>query len=422
MQLANLSPVTAQIIDIALKETPSFGKEFSLEQVEAILLAPLLALAKLEAPRIVTVIIDGVDEFKQPEGSNLPHVAAVLGEVATSLPSNARLLILSRPESAILTHIPTHVKRHDLTPKESYDDVQKYFEKELKELGKRHKLDHFPSPDQLDHLCNSVAGHLGCAKQLTTWLGTRLLYRTSATLQDDIQSISHLAGGNLDELYILILKHALPPTTDPDFKSFAAQLHKILECLAALKSPEIQPIAIICGLIKPENGFDVFKCLQRLSSLYASGTEEISERTIAEPHKSFFDFVFSRAPPKFRVDLATAHHELALSCFRIMREDLHFNMGGFDSPRLHNDDAPSKVPAHVIYACCKAAYHVQGSGKAFVGEIGVWIKESFLLWLEVMSLSGKITDLRESQSEAVLKTLKANTKVIQLYFLPFTNA
>jgi hypothetical protein len=160
--------------------------------------------------------------------------------------------------------------------------------------------------------------------------------------------------------------------------------------------------------------FDLIRCLKRIGSLYASGTEQISDDTTPQPHKSFFDFVMERAPPEFRVDLSAAHHELALSCFRIMRDELHFNMGGFDSPRLDNKEAPSKVPAHVIYACASVGYHIQGSGKAFVGEIGVWVKELFLFWLEVMGLSGNI-DRKASQPIAVLETLMANTKVIELY-------
>jgi hypothetical protein len=180
---------------------------------------------------------------------------------------------------------------------------------------------------------------------------------------------------------------------------------------------------MICALVKLNFSFDVGRCLKRIASLYASGIKNTTEDTIPQPHKSFFDLTASesRAPAEFLVDLPTAHHELALSCFRIMRDELHFNMGGFDSPQLDNDDAPSRVPAHVIYACSSVAYHMQGSGKVFVDEISDWAKESLLFWLEVMGLSGNI-DYKVSQPKAVLETFKTNTKVIQRYFLFFTNA
>jgi hypothetical protein len=136
--------------------------------------------------------------------------------------------------------------------------------------------------------------------------------------------------------------------------------------------------------------FDVLNCLKRIGCLYASGAELISEATRPQPHKSFFDFLTSlRAPPEFRVDRSIAHHELVTTCFRIMQEELHFNMGGFDSPQLDNHDAPCRVPEHVIYACASFIHHLVGSGQSFLPELHSWAKDLFLFWLEVLGLSGK---------------------------------
>jgi SOS-response transcriptional repressor LexA len=90
-----------------------------------------------------------------------------------------------------------------------------------------------------------------------------------------------------------------------------------------------------------------------------------------------------------------------------MKEELHFNMGGFDSTRLHNDDAPAQVPAHVVYACASFIHHVVGSGEPFLGELRSWAKNSFLFWLEVMGLSYKAR-----QGCDAMTTLKEHSQVI----------
>jgi hypothetical protein len=92
-----------------------------------------------------------------------------------------------------------------------------------------------------------------------------------------------------------------------------------------------------------------------------------------------------------------------------MQEELHFNMGGFDSPQLHNHNAPSKVPAHVVYACASFIHHVVGSGEPFLAELHSWAKKLFLFWLEVQGLSPNAGQGREAMT-----TLKKRSQVSHL--------
>jgi hypothetical protein len=390
-QIAETSPAAAHIIETALNRRPTLAHAFSLQQAEEIFLKPLCHLAEASPSITLVIVIDGVDEFETESGGTVYRdITCVLGKVAAELPTNARLVILSRPEDIIIEHISSHTRRHDLATKESFHDVQQYFDDELRKL----RVAGFPTDAHVDSLGKAAAGHFGWARQALRWLVTELQWIHNATLDSKIADICQDAGGDLDNLYLFILSRSLPPPGHRQRPSFMLQFQKLLRCLAALKSP--QPIHVIQELIQDES-FDTLKCLRHLSSIYAEGTEPVTLGTVPQPHKSFFDFITLRAVGDFHIDLATAHRELASSCFHIMKEQLHFNMGGFDSPFLHNSDAPLKVTAHVSYACSYFADHVESSGTPFVDEIHHWTKELFLFWLEVLILlhSG-VTDVKKT--------------------------
>jgi hypothetical protein len=338
---------------------------------------PLRQLAENSPFLRLVVVIDGVDEFQPADGVHLWEVYDTLATLSTGLPKNVRVLILSRPEDVILRaiHDKTQTEHYDLTTQGSLEDVRAYFLKELPALGKHHGLD-FPTSAQLELLCTVASGHLGWAKQVFNWLSTYLAHRKGTTLSEQLEQIGKLARGNLDELYTLILRHSLPPETDQDFPLFIAELQKVLRCLTHQKKP--QSIGVICKLVCADHDFDVLKCFLGLSSLYALGTELVNIDTIPQPHKSFFDFLTSRAPSDFRVDGILAHGQLASACFRIMKEELHVDTGGLTSPSPH----AVKLSKDVAYVCEFFADHVEGSARQSLdAETLDWLKHRLLFWL-----------------------------------------
>jgi len=173
---------------------------------------------------------------------------------------------------------------------------------------------------------------------------------------------------------------------------------------------EPQSIGVIRALVPSNSSFDVLKSLKRLGSVIDT---EPTLTTIPRrpPHKSFFDYLTSsRAPDEFRISEAAAHRELASACFRIMRENLHFNMGGFDSPRLATGEACLKVSSPTFYACSFFTYHVQESGESFVEETSHWVNVLFLFWLEVMFLSESHIHRTSGSIEKILKTFQNHVR------------
>ncbi|KAJ7796738.1 hypothetical protein B0H13DRAFT_2508599, partial [Mycena leptocephala] len=255
---------------------PTLAHVFSLQQAEEIFLKPLSHLAKASPSDTLVVVIDGVDEFQPTAGktrsSMYQEVTSVLGKVAAELPMNTRLGELPKLE-----------------------------------------VEGFPSTAQLDTLSDAAAGHLGWAAQALRWLVTEHQWFPNATLDEKIKAISQDAGGDLDQLYMFILSRSLPPENHRQRSFFVLQFQQLLRCLAVLEQP--QPIHVICELIQSDGNFDVLKCLQQLSSIYAKGTEAVTLNTVPQPHKSFFDFITTRALEEFRIERATGHQELPPPAF-----------------------------------------------------------------------------------------------------------
>lgn len=413
LQLARISPVAAQLIHAAITTQPSLMTRVDFDQASSLFLDPLCALAKQYASTTVVVVIDGLDEVKPIPGETVPEsylrVTDILGRVADQLPSNSRLLILSRPQTEFLSSIPSHISRLHLDTKQSDDDVRDFFEAELPKIGSNTRNSSFPTQSQLDALCDAAAGHLGWAKQARKWLSSRLRRRVDTNLDELLQGLTRLTHGDLNALYRHILRSLLT-LSEGDESFYLSGLRRVLRCLVTLRSP--QSIHSICQLISSEDNFDTQICLEDLSGLYADGTQAIDPSTLTQPHKSFSDFLGSPdAPPEFRVDLPQAHADLAVGCLRIMQSDeLHFNMGRFST--LHQKSwervkALSRLSGHVQYACSSFLHHIQHSEELFAEDLERWMTTKFLFWVEVMVLLD--TDFGPEESLANdLQGLKAS--------------
>lgn len=410
LQLAEVSPLAALAIENALMKKPTLASEFCLEQAQQLFLAPLEELVRIVEPRVVTVVVDGLDELKELE---LLHIE-VLQTLARTLPQRSRLLLLSRIEGA-LSDIPkssSPIKQRPLPRGGSQADVRNIFENELPHItSKLNSLD-FPTDDHLDSLCKASDGFIIWAKRAIQWFKEVFKYKREPGLSAALNDLSALPPGDIGKLYRYILDHSLP--TDIILHQDAiSEIQSILRCLAVLEQP--QSIGVIAALVSTVPAGVVHAHMKRLSGLYAS-TADITEETTPEPHKSFFDYLTSQdmkkdcfcvdcvdnrrskpsAPalkhsePKmnFYFDRKSVHFEVATGCFKIMENELHFNMGGFDSARLDNAEPPAKVPLHISYVCVSIGYHVEHSGKDFSHKICEWATKRMLFWLEVIALSG----------------------------------
>jgi hypothetical protein len=106
-ELAAASPVAAVLIHDALRTNPTLADKLSMEQVDALYVRPISAIAKHD-PGVIVTMFDGIDELANTDGATLSSFTSILSSAATRLPSNVKLLVFSRPESYIINQLKRH--------------------------------------------------------------------------------------------------------------------------------------------------------------------------------------------------------------------------------------------------------------------------------------------------------------------------
>ena len=367
---------------------------------------PLSAIARHECD-MVAIVIDGVDELTTAAESNLSLVTSVLCAIMSLLPSNVKVLIFSRPETPIVSRIPSGVKRLDLDTEKSKRDVKRLLRKEFRRIAEapNRRWQDWPSKEQLEQLIMLANGHLGWTKIALRWIERRLEGVYADRKDKVLEEVRDLGTGDLDTLYGAILCKAF-------VDEVIADAQQVLGCLAVLEEPQsISTISTLLAL--PES--HVSHILKKISSVIVDGTDPVTLATVPRPHKSFIDYVTERAQSPFRISVVEHHHALATACFRIMldRNQLHFNMGNWvTSYDKHNRWTwTSSIKAHVTYACRSFAHHLQGAIQttAVYNMIDEFIKNQLLFWLEVTI--PELDQTGHSKAARVLESLQHQVEV-----------
>ena len=401
-QLAKKSPLAALVIQDMLETTPlSVFRKLSDRQAQVLLLEPLRALAQY-APKVV-VVIDGIDELANTAGFVLSKFTSALCSIMSDLPTNVKILVFSRPEQTITAEIPPHIKRIDLATENSTCDVDQLVRAKLREVAKVYKWSDWPSEHQVTLLCRNAAGHLGWASTALRWITRQIEYEGKFRRDEVIEEVSQLGMGELYELYDFILRRILPPE-DPARERYLKGLKTVLGCLVVLQQPlDVGSISSLLSL----DDFDVMHCMRRISSIVVDGTESLTDRTVPRLHKSVVDYLVSGGPhPGLCINLTEQHHSLTTSCFKSMQR-LTFNVGHIEtSDQL---DGEIDLSLGIIYPCKWLKHHLENGGKQahLVSDVGIFMKNNFLQWLEVLSLQ----KLLDSVAVSTLKMLEEQINV-----------
>ena len=401
-QLAKKSPLAALVIQDMLETTPlSVFRKLSDRQAQVLLLEPLRALAQY-APKVV-VVIDGIDELANTAGFVLSKFTSALCSIMSDLPTNVKILVFSRPEQTITAEIPPHIKRIDLATENSTCDVDQLVRAKLREVAKVYKWSDWPSEHQVSLLCRNAAGHLGWASTALRWITRQIEYEGKFRRDEVIEEVSQLGMGELYELYDFILRRILPPE-DPARERYLKGLKTVLGCLVVLQQPlDVGSISSLLSL----DDFDVMHCMRRISSIVVDGTESLTDRTVPRLHKSVVDYLVSGGPhPGLCINLTEQHHSLTTSCFKSMQR-LTFNVGHIEtSDQL---DGEIDLSLGIIYPCKWLKHHLENGGKQahLVSDVGIFMKNNFLQWLEVLSLQ----KLLDSVAVSTLKMLEEQINV-----------
>ena len=322
-----------------------------------------------------------------------------LAKHLAELPSNVRILIISRPDTGIVRSFPDtsdtsfqilymsdseHAAKTD-------NDIRVYLRKNL-------PLDTFTQYS--DQLAKKAEG-------LFQWAAVACGYIRSPppglTKSDCIRGLldNNEVGRQLDPLYGLY-RQVLDGYFKADivrlrFKSVMGQLLAAFEPLSILSLTDLRRFSL-----DPDDDNDsVTAIVQSLGSLLSNVT--LTDRTlpIVPLHTSFRDFLTDvEMSGVFYIDLGEAHRQLAYSCLGHMLHNLKFNICNLETSYLSNDsisDLQSRIngciPPALLYACHLWDDHLERVSfeQDLVTRVQLLFEEKFLFWLEVLSLTGTVS-------------------------------
>src|SRR6266702_2399676 len=352
----------------------------------------------------ILVVIDAVDESGDATGEDGLH--KFLAESLSSLPSNFRVLITSRPqdgiESAFLAAksvIIRHMNDHELGATTHYD-ILTFLRKKL------------PS-DDFEQYGEALTRR---AEGLFQWAAVACGYiREPKPVRSRKGRIEHLlkfaadhhGQDPLNELYKGVLEEYF---TDEEarglFRSVVGQL------LAAFEPLSIRSLTILRR--HASNGGNdsnyVVETLRYLGSLLSNVTSSDDTLPIALLHTSLRDFVTNKEKGSmvlkqkkkkgkgnvFYVDLHVAHRQLAHSCLSLVLDGLQFNICKLESSYLANKDVEDlevrifkHLPPALSYACRfwdDHLGHLDFEAGLF-GKLQIFFEKKLLFWLEALSLT-----------------------------------
>jgi hypothetical protein len=369
--------------DISLRrDTRDYGKLF-----RCLIREPLKDLP-IVGP--ILVVIDALDESGATgEDEDEDGLHTFLANNLSSLPSNFRILITSRPEGGIESAFRTaesaiikHMNDRDLAAGTD-KDILAFLRKKLSS----HSFEHYG-----EALAKRAEGLFQWAAVACGYIERKPILNRKARIQ---RLLSTAADGQdpLIELYKGVLgEYFLEDDVQGLFCPIVGQI------LAAFEPLSIRSLIALQRHTFHDDDTDsnlVIETLRLLGSLLSNVTSSDDTLPIVPLHTSFRDFVTNKKESGiFYVDLREAHRQLAHSCLSLMLDDLEFNICNLESSYLANEDVKdlderiSNLPPALSYACRLWDDHMgQLDFEAnLFGKLQTFFRKKFLFWLEVLSV------------------------------------
>lgn len=340
------------------------------------------------------IFIDAFDESGKMEARR--QLLRILTQRASELPAGLRIIISSRDERDVLDALESPppgievIRMQDVAEDLTFRDIEKYVKKSLWDV-KELQVERYS--DSLDQLVRRA----GTSFQ---WAATACRFIRSddiggADPREQLENILEADHG-LDALYTTIMAQYF----DSADTRTLARLKSVLGRILVAREP--LPLRALVQLLPPTPVFSVGlddliqqRIVRFLGSLL-SGTHDDTAPILAL-HASYREFLHdSTRSGAFFVDENEAHELMALGCLRVMETELKFNIGRIPTSFLPNHKIPNikdlvqqHISQQLSYASQNWSVHVLGMANIAVAVKPVLrlLRDNFLKWLEVMSLT-----------------------------------
>ncbi|KAF8703150.1 WD40 repeat-like protein, partial [Rhizoctonia solani] len=383
-QLARYSMSFQTAVVEVLGRDPDIGTQAITEQCERLIKEPLDRV-KDDIPDGLVVVIDALDECNSANG--VGTMLDVLFRVAADLP--VKFFVTSRPEPDIRHRIESQSDRsrsicrlHDIEESLVQADIELYIRDEF--------ANSTVSESEVSHLARLS----GC---LFIYAATSIRYIRRKRTMVDRDRLEAILGSSsksgpqhvgIDRLYTTILEAAIGELEEePEEQD---EMCRVLWTAVCTREPvDVGTLAALTG-IKPT------KADMLLQSLYS--VLHVSERKskITTLHASFPDFMFDKTrSTRFYCNEAKHSQLLAERCFKVMEEQLRFNICGLESSFVTDsqvENIEDRITRSISPALSYTAHywgdHVVKSTPCDAVRKGLedFLSYRLLFWMEVMSL------------------------------------
>jgi len=386
-----------------LKKHPGVRKQSLCVQMEELIVGPL------KTTNIPTlIIIDALDECKDKEPASA--ILSILSRHVSEIP-NVKFFITGRPETRIrsgfrlksLHPITEVLKLHEVKPETVNSDIKLFFQTQFTELVEEQSdcssTEDWPSPSEIDILCEKAAGFFIYASTVVKFVKSsnhppaeQLKMITSFP-----HSTSHEWSSGIDILYTQVLEQAAMDVdvdkekVNSSFRTVIGAVVLVLNPLSAKALSDLLGVPYISAILRSLHSL----------LLVPPGQDAV----VHIFHKSFPDFLIDQrrcTDHRFFVDPSIYHTEILLSCLRLMGENLKKNICGLDDyaalseVKDLSDCKKDHIGDALEYACCFWTKHLLGilDGSPGVEEVQEAIDKFFptclLFWMEALILMGKL--------------------------------
>ena len=397
-QLARFNPTFADTLALLVNAEPDIMTLSLDEQFRCLVQEPLASLAKRHDLGPIIIVLDALDECGTVETRQ--KLLDVLSVRLAKLPKMFRILIASRDEPEIrvsLSRLDIDERDIQVNHESTKYDISRLFQRRLVSDAPAFGGYRLPSGWPGDAIIKRL---VDLAQGLFIWASTSIRFIESGHPQDRLKKVLDATAygephRKLDKLYHIALTHPFDSHDQTELDAVRSILGAIVVGREPLTDEQLSQ------LLQLELGV-VHGILSRLRPLL-----QWSEGKPAQPlHASFTDFLCDPKrcdDPQWHIDTTSHHNDLASFCFRVMQQDLKFNICGIEtSHRRHveiegiQERIDQAITCVLMYASQYWADHLElGSSSApdssLMDGVMDFMNNRHLYWIEVFSLKNQMS-------------------------------
>ncbi|PCH38828.1 WD40 repeat-like protein [Wolfiporia cocos MD-104 SS10] len=373
-------------------------------QVNDLCIEPLSQVQSNHAP--VVIILDALDECTDLAQEHIPRLLYLLLRGVRRLPFPLRIMLTSRPElhienvftSADFLDASKPFRLHDVPRTDVDHDIELLYSEGFKTIPSANALLEL-RPNILTELTTVSEGlfiHAATVMRILRQDPYQIL-----ALTDTLLSNGAIAGdiriGELDRLYLVVLKQAFPSDFLDRRATNRSLMQAVLGVIALLRdhvSPSTMRHLLDVSIL------EIWSIISRLGSVLYTGQDTDPIRPL---HASFPQFLIDGkrcTDHEFYVDPNIRHGSIANACLRLPdSHNLRRNILQLSDPTVEKSSVEdlerrlqTYIPAHIQYACSYWATHLLEAPHTpeLFNMVKTFSERYMLLWLEAMSALDKL--------------------------------